>query len=394
MVPLHELIGKVKGFEDMPEKLERIARRQLSNSQVKPSNRPWRNRIRLEPAWDRSKKLAYDRTHPDAPVVALDDKNKPEECVFTVLNADINEKNPDTSALYLPAVSIPFSLPICLAPSTDTVTRAELYEQFPLFLTANKPHSRDYRCGNQVPGVWVNEAGELQPEALTEQSPTANKPHPPPEEVMGPPPTVMRWSFRKSLEMGPWQSKSPRPEIQDGDDVYLFCHSMMLGLFKDPDAPPRVGSPVCRSANFPAQIRAFSPSRSWSWAATYEKGASDPVSVTDWLVLLSKLAGNAVAAEAQVMAARAIEVGMWRGAFDKEAEYEAAAKKDGENEGNVPWPVWFDTVGLKYSGSGHYAAFNPQRGCAPEGIRITSDMLARMDKDGFQPARFTVHFVE
>ena len=107
---VHELIGKCKGWETMPEKLGKIARSDLHNSQVKPSNRPWKHRIRLKPTWDGSKKLAFDGTHPGGRVLTLvDDKTKLEECIFTVLNADISKKDCDISALYdsFPAVSSP-----------------------------------------------------------------------------------------------------------------------------------------------------------------------------------------------------------------------------------------------------------------------------------------------
>ncbi len=96
----------------MPEKLERIGRGELNNSPVKPGHK-WNNRIRLEPIWNPNKKLVYKQTDSDsaANVLNLHDKDQLEECVFTVLNADIKEKDPDISTLYdsLPAVGIPFN---------------------------------------------------------------------------------------------------------------------------------------------------------------------------------------------------------------------------------------------------------------------------------------------
>ncbi len=199
----------------------------------------------------------------------------------------------------------------------------------------------------------------------------------------------MRWSFRKSLEMGLWQSKDHRHTVNYGDEVYLFCHSMMLGLFRDPDAPPRVGNPVCRSFRFPDQIKASSPAKSWTWATMfYELGCGEAL-LTDNGVLMSKLAGNAVAAEAQARAAQAPKV-IWRGAFDHQAENEAAARK----EDKLHWQTCFDSFGLNRSGTGPYAAFSPGKKLPFEGTRVASNMLQRMANDGFLPVRFRVRFVD
>ena len=134
----------------------------------------------------------------------------------------------------------------------------------------------------------------------------------------------MRWSFRKSLEMGPWESRYPPNVIQHGDEVYLFSHSMMLGLFREPEAQPRVGSPVCLNAS-KSQIKAFSPATYWSWTELYDEEKTDQHD-TDLGVLVSKIAGNAVAAEAEAMVATTADVRPWLDAFDEAAKTEAANK--------------------------------------------------------------------
>ena len=82
------------------------------------------------------------------------------------------------------------------------------------------------------------------------------------------------------------------------------------------------------------------------------------------------------------------------GRIDNEAEYEAVAKKDEGRPEDIPWTDSFNMSGLNYSGSGPYATYNPETGFASDGSRVTSDMLARMDKDAFQPACFRACFVE
>lgn len=105
-MPLHELIGRCKGWEGMPEKLEAIGKLLLSNSKTETGPRKWQNRIRLEPVRD-NKKLVYDEARTDVLVFGQEGDTQLEECAFTVLNGNVNETKPDVSALHLEAVSVP-----------------------------------------------------------------------------------------------------------------------------------------------------------------------------------------------------------------------------------------------------------------------------------------------
>lgn len=181
----------------------------------------------------------------------------------------------------------------------------------------------------------------------------------------------MRWSFRKTLAMAPWKSHDHHGTIQDGDEVYLFCHSLMMGLFRDPDVPPRVASPVCWSDKHPNQVKAFSPAVYWWFAEMYDKNQLDQLNSTDrdWVVPTARLVGNTVAEEAK---STSLPEGFaaWRGAFDKDADPALSIQSDVLRQA-VIWKK-LDR-------------------CA--GMGTTSDMLARMAKEGFEPARFRVRFV-
>jgi hypothetical protein len=190
--------------------------------------------------------------------------------------------------------------------------------------------------------------------------------------------------------MRPWHSQPPHNNwINGGDEVYLFCHSMCLGLFRDPDTPPRVASPVCQSTNpdFLTQIKTFSPAKTWFMSHGYDEGETNVL--THWFVLASRLAGTAVAVEAAAQPPTEPRVMPWLGAFDNEAEDEAAAKIPPASN----WPAFLISAGFSYPG--HDEKYLPAgfRDTGRPGSRITSDMLARMAKDGFEPARFKVRFV-
>jgi hypothetical protein len=192
----------------------------------------------------------------------------------------------------------------------------------------------------------------------------------------------MRWSIRKSLEMGPWQSKYPRYPIQDGDEVYLFCHSLMLGLFRDPGAPPRVRSPVCRSTKFPTQIKAFTAANNWSWAQTYDEGRTQGAD-TNQVVWTSAVAGNTVAAEARQhpVLGNGVDSKPWLGALDKGV---AEAHSGIASE---------DVATLRMFGASLDAINSPMLNKFA-GMGPWSDMLTHMANDDFRPARCRVRFAE
>lgn len=225
-----------------------------------------------------------------------------------------------------------------------------------MFLVAGRSPSRDKDRGNQVPGLWVNHAGELRPETSSEKGGS-----------------IMRWSFRKTLDMAPWKSDYPHGTIQDGDEVYLFCHSLMMGLFRDPEVPPRVASPVCWSDKHPNQVKAFSPAMYWWFAEMYDQNQLDQLNSTDrdLVVPTAGLVGNAVAEEARVDRPGEGSAA-WLGAFDKDAGPRRSSTASMFGGDVLTWKL-LD----RYAGMG----------------TTTSDMLARMAKEGFEPARFRVRFV-
>lgn len=203
-------------------------------------------------------------------------------------------------------------------------------------------------------GLWVNHAGELRPETSSEKGGS-----------------IMRWSFRKTLDMAPWKSGYPHGTIQDGDEVYLFCHSLMMGLFRDPAVPPRVASPVCWSNKYPNQVKAFSPALYWWFAEMYDKNQLDHLNSDDAALVVptAGLVGNTVAEEAKSISP-AEGSAAWLGAFDKDADPMLSK----------PFNIF--TYPIIQRQLDRYA-----------GMGTTSDMLARMTKEGFEPARFRVRFV-
>ena len=54
----------------------------------------------------------------------------------------------------------------------------------------------------------------------------------------------IRFSIRKELSI-PWSTNPVKPqEIRSGDTVHLFCHSLGLGPFTNPDHPPSFANPA------------------------------------------------------------------------------------------------------------------------------------------------------
>jgi hypothetical protein len=106
VVPLHELIGRFKGWEHIPDALGKIGKLILENENAEGA-RQWNHRIKLIPIRSYGPgKLAYDRASTDKIVCAKAEDDHLEECEFTVLNANINERTADVSSLRLPAVCI------------------------------------------------------------------------------------------------------------------------------------------------------------------------------------------------------------------------------------------------------------------------------------------------
>jgi hypothetical protein len=173
----------------------------------------------------------------------------------------------------------------------------------------------------------------------------------------------MRWSLRKTYEMRPWQPKYPHEIIQDGDEVYLFCHSMLMGMFRDPEMqPPKAASPVCYSS-IKQEVRAFSPAlprdNKWHWSQIFDEGRDGGINdrelykASDWL-------GDRVHAEATKWGSEPPSV------FSSQR-------------------TWAGAIGAPKLDFIVHAAF---------GLPDHSTMLTRMsDEGGFEPLRFKVKFV-
>jgi hypothetical protein len=225
----------------------------------------------------------------------------------------------------------------------------QLYAEFPLFLTASESPSRDKNRGEQVPGLWVNGDGYLRPE--TSSDPNA----------------IMRWSLRKSFDIRQWRPQYPHEIINDGDEVYLFCHSMMLGLFREPERPPFVASPVCVSSSSPNDVRAFSPAPSqagfWVWAHAFDEGRAQGDTAT-LAYNASRCATIAVAREAQ------------------------KSNLAGPAFGQATWARAVDLP----DATSHAEMINTAVAMPMLGM-TESDMLNRMFNGGYELARFKVRYV-
>jgi hypothetical protein len=177
----------------------------------------------------------------------------------------------------------------------------------------------------------------------------------------------MRWSLRKSFDMRQWRPQYPHEIINDGDEVYLFCHSMMLGMFRDPERPPSAASPVCVSSSSPNDIRAFSPSPLQSstrwWAQAFDEGRTQGVD-TDYMYNASWYACSAVFQEAQKsnLPGPAFSQATWASAVNF---FEVLSATNFVNE-----MVATQLLGTR-----------------------ESNMLNRMFNGGYEPARFKVRYV-